>query len=530
MILLYISLSSVSASDINNFNDLDFNNNICIVNSANDDSVNFKGFNSESIDRNDNNIQNVSKNMEILKSEESFSLSNENNLNNCSSSVSSAAVSYLGDVDSISNESIISYRDGGSSVSNLSKTYGNLSNASSSSMSSNNTVKVYVSIKDILSTSSKLKSYAEKHGKLPQTVVVGKKTVNLAQFLYLMAVAVKKIDAKKYNSKIAILKIKNPSKSQGSNIQSKLYKKNYLKLTKSLVDYIQKKKVAPIYLKSSLGKIQFNTLIYIYSKILNGYKSKKSLVNYVFVFDITEDYKFRIKAKPSIKSSYSYKWYATTFKNYCPLCHNYGSLTDNPKGVYEHEITCCLCDSDYCGVTGCDKSHSRRAYLTKLSESTPCSEVTTLKEGSHLKKTYNFSVKEIVSVASSLKSYVKNHKKLPSTIRIKGVKINAAQFSYLAGVAIDKINSKKINSKIDLISVSNSKINSYKTKKTVKKLDYITTSKNVIKFINNNRRTPNYVTVSNKRFSYYAFETFCVNILDYYNNYKKLPKSISFNS
>lgn len=61
---------------------------------------------------------------------------------------------------------------------------------------------------------------------------------------------------------------------------------------------------------------------------------------------------------------YSYKKYTKTWKNYCPLCKKSGHLSDNPKGVYEHEITCGACDADYDVVTGGDKSGSYRAYLT----------------------------------------------------------------------------------------------------------------------------------------------------------------------
>ena len=74
-----------------------------------------------------------------------------------------------------------------------------------------------------------------------------------------------------------------------------------------------------------------------------------------------------IKAKPSVShSGYSYKWYITTFVNYCPLCHHYNTLTINPKGVYESELTCSYCDADYDGVTGRDKSNNPRAYLTTV--------------------------------------------------------------------------------------------------------------------------------------------------------------------
>ena len=42
--------------------------------------------------------------------------------------------------------------------------------------------------------------------------------------------------------------------------------------------------------------------------------------------------------------------------DYCPLCHHYNCLLNNPKGTYEGEITCGRCDADYDGTTGYDKS------------------------------------------------------------------------------------------------------------------------------------------------------------------------------
>ena len=74
-------------------------------------------------------------------------------------------------------------------------------------------------------------------------------------------------------------------------------------------------------------------------------------------------------------STYGYKTYTTTFKNYCPNCGRSGSLKFNPKGVYEGEITCGDgkapwtdgCDSDFCCVCGGDKAGSGKCKRVKLS-------------------------------------------------------------------------------------------------------------------------------------------------------------------
>ena len=58
--------------------------------------------------------------------------------------------------------------------------------------------------------------------------------------------------------------------------------------------------------------------------------------------------------------------------DYCPLCHHYNCLLNNPKGTYEGEITCGRCDADYDGTTGADKSgDGARAYLIPYEEYVP---------------------------------------------------------------------------------------------------------------------------------------------------------------
>lgn len=89
-------------------------------------------------------------------------------------------------------------------------------------------------------------------------------------------------------------------------------------------------------------------------------------------------------ARPSSADSYKYKYrqlWKTVFKNYCPNCKRWGGLrfdggsknrciTSSNYGhpwkddvQYEHEITCIYCDSDYCGVTGQEKSN---AHISRL--------------------------------------------------------------------------------------------------------------------------------------------------------------------
>jgi len=74
-----------------------------------------------------------------------------------------------------------------------------------------------------------------------------------------------------------------------------------------------------------------------------------------------------ITAKPSCSCRYPYKWYTTSFVNYCPICHRYDTLTNKHKyqARYEQEITCKNCDSDFCGKCGKNKYSWSNVYLRK---------------------------------------------------------------------------------------------------------------------------------------------------------------------
>ena len=74
-----------------------------------------------------------------------------------------------------------------------------------------------------------------------------------------------------------------------------------------------------------------------------------------------------ITARPSVRSGYAYRWYTTTWINYCPHCHRYGVLYNAHKyqARHEQELTCHRCGADYCGVVGKEKYSWSRTYLRR---------------------------------------------------------------------------------------------------------------------------------------------------------------------
>ena len=120
-------------------------------------------------------------------------------------------------------------------------------------------------------------------------------------------------------------------------------------------------------------------------------------------------------AQPSSADAHKYKYnqlWKTVFKNYCPNCKKSGYLRfDGGKankcitsstygvkykpGVPEHEVTCIKCDSDYCGVTGQEKSHGHISRLKTVKKPVKSSkkEFNKLVKGKLLHSTKKVTVK-----------------------------------------------------------------------------------------------------------------------------------------
>lgn len=74
-----------------------------------------------------------------------------------------------------------------------------------------------------------------------------------------------------------------------------------------------------------------------------------------------------ITSKPSCGCRNVYRWHTRTFLDYCPNCRHYDCLTNKHKwgARYEQEISCKICDSDFCGVCGKEKYSWSHVYLKK---------------------------------------------------------------------------------------------------------------------------------------------------------------------
>lgn len=132
----------------------------------------------------------------------------------------------------------------------------------------------------IASAAGSVVSYYNKNKRLPSKVTVNGFKVSMPQFSYLLTKGIAYTNSG-ITASVLIKNVKTPSKYSRSNKSGNISKSRYLTLAKSMVNYINKNGKPSRYQSTTLGKISFNKLVYMYSKIMNFYKSKKRLPNYV---------------------------------------------------------------------------------------------------------------------------------------------------------------------------------------------------------------------------------------------------------
>ncbi|MGB9980068.1 pseudomurein-binding repeat-containing protein [Methanobacterium sp.] len=135
-------------------------------------------------------------------------------------------------------------------------------------------------LSEIRDAGSRVKTYIETNKKLPSFVTIGTKQVSMPEFLKLMVNGVLQLNNGITNP-IKLENILNPQESTGSFKTGSINLAEYLKLAQTIKSFIDSNGIAPNYSTTSLGNIQFEQLIYMYSKILNFQKENNRLPNTV---------------------------------------------------------------------------------------------------------------------------------------------------------------------------------------------------------------------------------------------------------
>ncbi|MGA2676828.1 MAG: PQQ-binding-like beta-propeller repeat protein [Methanobacterium sp.] len=157
-----------------------------------------------------------------------------------------------------------------------------LTNTTTIKNTSTTTTPISFTSAEINNESSYLIYYVETNSRLPSYVTIANHSVNMPEFLQLITANLLNIN-KGLNTPLNLKTVNNTSASTETITGGELLKSEYLSIAQDIVNYINSTGTAPSYASTSLGKINFNNLVYIYCKILNFQVNNQRLPNYVTV-------------------------------------------------------------------------------------------------------------------------------------------------------------------------------------------------------------------------------------------------------
>ena len=142
----------------------------------------------------------------------------------------------------------------------------------------------------------------------------------------------------------------------------------------------------------------------------------------------------------------------------------------------------------------------------------------------------NVKFNDVINMAKLVKEYVAENKTIPSTVTVNNKSYTQYQVSYLMAYAIKNVNSKnKGDITLGVTSKPKSSYSRWLYKKFSKKY-YLQLSNNVIKSFSKNYYAPSYDYMDGYKIPYIMYTNEFAKILTYYNLHKNLPTKQTFSS
>ncbi len=137
-----------------------------------------------------------------------------------------------------------------------------------------------VTMSQVNTAAGTVKSYYETNKKLPNYVTIGTQQVTMALFLKLLTTATIQANSGS-NAAINLETINAASNPYGQITTGSILKTEFLTVAQNILTYIGDNTKAPNYVTTSLGDMSFDNAVYMYSKIMNYYKTNARLPNTV---------------------------------------------------------------------------------------------------------------------------------------------------------------------------------------------------------------------------------------------------------
>ncbi|OPY27596.1 MAG: Pseudomurein-binding repeat protein [Methanobacterium sp. PtaU1.Bin242] len=154
--------------------------------------------------------------------------------------------------------------------------------AGSTSTAATSSQSVTFTIDQVNQAASSVKSFIDTNNRLPNYVTISGQQIIMPQFLQLLGNAILNINSGKTSS-ITLKDPDSPINPTESVKSGSIQKTEYVKLVENLNSFINTNGRLPNYVTSSLGKIRYESLIYMCSKILVFYDTNNRLPSSVSI-------------------------------------------------------------------------------------------------------------------------------------------------------------------------------------------------------------------------------------------------------
>lgn len=150
--------------------------------------------------------------------------------------------------------------------------------AAGSTTTKSTTTTTTVTISQLTQSASNVKNFIDTNKRLPNYVTIANQQITMPQFLLLLSEGVVNLNSGSTSS--LTIKSVNSATNPTQTVKSgSLTKSEYVKLAGNLKTYVTSNGRLPNYVTSTLGKIRYESLIYMYSKIFVFYGTNKRLPN-----------------------------------------------------------------------------------------------------------------------------------------------------------------------------------------------------------------------------------------------------------
>ncbi|MDI9624298.1 MAG: pseudomurein-binding repeat-containing protein [Methanothermobacter sp.] len=135
---------------------------------------------------------------------------------------------------------------------------------------------------EVSNASKVIADQASKTGKIPSQITVNNKNITLDNYLYAAATTTINLNTNQKKT-ITTNNYQPPTNPPTYSATGTLTKTAYLQTAQNIKKYMETNKRSPNYVSTSIGKVNYQSLIYAYSRIINFYNTNERLPNSVTI-------------------------------------------------------------------------------------------------------------------------------------------------------------------------------------------------------------------------------------------------------